>query len=394
MTTQDIRPRLLRRPGDSEVAPIELFFDLVYVFAIIQVSHTLLYHLTPLGALETTVLFGAVWWLWNYSAWAMNYLDPARPSVRLLNAALMLAALGMALTLPSAFGDGGLLFALCFAAAQIGRPLFMVIALRGHVVARNYRNLLVWSAGASALFVAGAFLPPVARLVVWAVAIAVDVAGPRLEFRVPGLGRTPMGTWPVDVEHLAERNRLVFLIALGESILIMGFTLTDLEVVTPYAVLITLLGFTGLVALWWSYFALAGHGSRASDGDGSTRAARAAFAYAHGLMIAGAVVFAVAIELHLTDPVNSTALVLASVAGPLLYLAGNALYLRGRTGAAGASRYVATAVLVVAAAAALLAGPALPAIVIGLVVLAVVVGLAVTTELTERDTGRPRAPSR
>ena len=129
MTTPDTRPRVLRRTGDSEVAPIELFFDLVYVFAIVQVSHTLLYHLTPLGALETAVLFAAVWWLWNYSAWAMNYLDPARPSVRMLNAGLMLAALGMALALPGAFGDSGLLFALCFAAAQIGRPLFLVVTM-------------------------------------------------------------------------------------------------------------------------------------------------------------------------------------------------------------------------------------------------------------------------
>ncbi|MBO4238108.1 low temperature requirement protein A [Pseudonocardia alni] len=383
-TTPDARPRVLRRAGDSEVAPIELFFDLVYVFAIVQVSHTLLYHLTPVGALETAVLFAAVWWLWNYSAWAMNYLDPARPSVRMLNAGLMLAALGMALALPGAFGDSGLLFALCFAAAQIGRPLFLVVTVRGHVMARNYRNLLVWSTAASVLMVVGAFLPPVARLVVWAVAVAVDMAGPRFEFRVPGLGRTPMEEWPTDVEHLAERNRLVFIIALGESILIMGFTLSEMEVVTPYAVVITLLGFAGLVALWWSYFALAGHGTRAASGDGSTRAARAAFAYAHGLMVAGAVLFAVAIDLHLTHPENTPALVLTSVGGPLLYLVGNKLYLQGRTGTVGRSRYVAAAVLVVAAAVALVAGHALPAIVIGLVVLAVVVGLAVVTELTER----------
>lgn len=384
MNTQDVSPRLLRRRGDSEVAPIELFFDLVYVFAIVQVSHTLLYHLTPLGALETAVLFAAVWWLWNYSAWAMNYLDPSALPVRILNAGLMLVALGMALALPSAFAGGGLLFAACFAAAQIGRPLFLVLAMRGHVMARNYRNLLVWSAAASLLFLVGAFLPPVPRLVLWAVAVAVDMAGPRFEFRVPGLGAAPMEAWPVDVEHLAERNRLVFLIALGESILIMGFTLSELEVVTPYAVLVTVCGFVGLFGLWWSYFALAGHGSRAGAGDGSARAARAAFAYAHGLMVAGAVVFAVAIELHLTHPENTPSLVAASVAGPLLYVAGNALYLRGRTGAVGRSRPVAAAVLVLAGAVALVAGHALPALVIGVVVLTVVLALAVATETARR----------
>ncbi|WP_222131367.1 low temperature requirement protein A [Pseudonocardia sp. C8] len=376
------RPQLLRREGDDEVAPIELFFDLVYVFAIVQVSHTLLHHLTPLGAVETALLFAAVWWLWNYSAWAMNYLDPGRLAVRVLNAFLMLASLGMALALPSAFAGGGLLFAGCFAAAQIGRPLFMWITMRGHVLARNYRNLLVWSAAAGVLFLVGAFLPPGVRLVMWAVAVAVDIAGPRFDFRVPGLGSAPMEDWPVTVEHLAERNRLVFIIALGESILITGFTLSGMPAITPYAVLITVLGFVGLVALWWSYFALAGHGTAASEGDDSTRAARAAFAYAHGLMVGGAVLFAVAIELHLTHPENTPSLVLTSVGGPLLYVVGNKLYLQGRTGSVDRSRYVAAAVLVVAGAGALLLGHAIPAIVIGLVVLAVMIGLAVVTQLS------------
>ena len=384
MTVRDRAPRLLRRRGDSEVAPIELFFDLVYVFAIIQVSHTLLYHLTPRGAVETALLFAAVWWLWNYSAWAMNYLDPARTSVRLLNALLMLAALGMALALPTAFGDGGLLFAACYATAQIGRPLFVWITMRGHVLSRNYRNLLVWSSVAGALFLLGALLPPTARLVVWGLAVAVDLVGPLVEFRVPGLGSTPMRSWPVDVEHLAERNRLVFIIALGESILIMGFTLSELEPITPYTVLIAVLGFTGLVALWWSYFAVAGHDAPADRGDGSTRAARSAFAYAHGLMVGGAVLFAVAIDLHLTHPQSGPALVLVSVGGPLLYLAGNAIYLHSRTGTAGRSRFVAAGILVVAAVPALLLGEALPAIVTGLVVLAVLIGLAVVTQLARR----------
>ena len=179
MTTHEGRPHLMRPDGErrSEVAPIELFFDLVYVFAIIQLSHTLLEHLTLLGAVQTALRLAAVWWVWNYTAWAMNWLDPRRTSVRILNALLMLVALGMALALPKAFDDAGgaaLVFALCYAAAQIGRPAFVVVALRGTVVSRNYRNILAWSTVASTLVVVGAFLPPTARLVVWAVGIAVD----------------------------------------------------------------------------------------------------------------------------------------------------------------------------------------------------------------------------
>ncbi|WP_092604256.1 low temperature requirement protein A, partial [Actinopolyspora xinjiangensis] len=265
--------------GRSEVAPIELFFDLVYVFAIIQVSHTLLAHLSWLGVLEVALLFGAVWWAWNYSAWAMNWLDPGSGLVRVLNGLLMLAALGMSLGLPHAFAEDGLLFATCYVAAQVGRAAFMAVALRGHVLAKNYTNLLAWSTSAGVLWIVGAFLDPTARLVVWLVALVVDVAAPRFEFRFPGLGSAPMHTWPTDPEHLAERNRAVFIIALGESILIMGFTLSELDPITSRAVVATLLGFVGLFVLWWAYFALAGPDTQASRGDASTRALRSAFAY-------------------------------------------------------------------------------------------------------------------
>jgi low temperature requirement protein LtrA len=377
------RPRLMRADDESrsEVAPIELFFDLVYVFAIVQVSHTLLADLSRLGALRTALLFGAVWWVWNYSAWAMNWLDPRSGVVRVLNALLMLAALGMSLGLPHAFEEDGLLFAACYAAAQVGRAAFTAVALRGHVLAKNYTNLLAWSTVAAALFVVGAFLPPGPRLLVWLVALAVDVAAPRFDFRFPGLGSAPMSTWPTDVEHLAERNRLVFIIALGESILIMGFTLSELEEVTPAAVLTTLLGFAGLFVLWWAYFALAGHDTAASQGEGSTTALRSAFAYAHALMVAGAIVVAVSIELRISHPENDPPLLLTTVGGPLIYLAGNILFLRSRTGAVARTRYIAVAALVVIGIAGLVLGHAVPALLIGVATLAVTTTLAVVTQL-------------
>ena len=98
----------LARPGRrrSEVGPVELFFDLVYVFAIIQLSYLLLGHLDWTGAAHTAVVFAAVWWGWNYTAWVMNWLDPHRTAVQLLTGILMLAALGMSIAIPSAFGGG------------------------------------------------------------------------------------------------------------------------------------------------------------------------------------------------------------------------------------------------------------------------------------------------
>src|SRR5690606_4170558 len=232
-----------------------------------------------------------------------------------------------------------------------------------------------------ALFLVGAFLPPGPRLVVWLVALAVDVAAPRFDFRFPGLGSAPMSTWPTDAEHLAERNRLVFIIALGESILIMGFTLSEVEEVTAAAVLTTVLGFVGLFVLWWAYFALAGHDTAASRGEGSTAALRSAFAYAHALMVAGAIVVAVSIELRISHPETDAPLVLTTVGGPLIYLAGNVLFLRSRTGVVARDRYLAVAALVVIGIVGLALGHSLPALAVGVATLVVTTTLAVATQV-------------
>ncbi|WP_281189233.1 low temperature requirement protein A [Janibacter corallicola] len=137
----------------------------------------------------------------------------------------------------------------------------------GHVLAKNYTNLLAWSATAGVLFLVGAFLEPGPRLIVWIAALFVDVAVPRFQFRFPGLGSAPMSTWPTDPEHLAERNRGVFIIALGESILITGLTLSELDPIPARAAVAALLGFAGLFVLWWAYFALAGPDTQASQGQ-------------------------------------------------------------------------------------------------------------------------------
>ena len=104
-----------RRPGESpQVTHVELFFDLVYVFAVTQLSHNLRDQLTARGALETLVLFLAVWWAWNYTAWATNWIDPDHAAVRLLMIGLMLLSLAMSAAIPRAFGSRGATFALAY----------------------------------------------------------------------------------------------------------------------------------------------------------------------------------------------------------------------------------------------------------------------------------------
>ncbi|WP_298331649.1 low temperature requirement protein A [Haloactinopolyspora sp.] len=372
-------------PHRSEVGPIELFFDLVYVFAIIQISHTLLADPTWSGAAEVAVLFLAVWWAWNYTAWAMNWLDPRNGWVRLLNAVLMLAGLGMALGLPHAFDDDALLFAGCYVTAQLIRAMFMVYAGKGTWMRRNYLHLLIWSAAGGAIWLAGAVAPSDVRLWIWIVAVAVDYLAPRVDFRVPGLGSTPMGSWPVDAEHLAERNRLVFIIALGESILVMGFALSGMETVPASAVVVTVLGFAGLVVQWWNYFAIAGPDADHTGERGETRILRSAFAYAHAIMVAGAIVVAVSIELRITHDHLDSLMILTTVGGPLIYLVGNVLYLRSRTGNVAKSRYLAAVLLVLVALGAYAGRDVFAPLVLGVSTVLIMVGLAI---YTQRMSGR------
>src|SRR5215831_19237336 len=126
------RPSLLRsRDHRAHVTNVELFFDLVFVFAVTQLSHTLLEHLSLRGALQTAFLLLSVWWVWMYTCWFTNWIDPDRPTVRMLMFALMLAGLLMSAAIPNAFESEGLLFALAYSFIQVVRTLFIVLAARG-----------------------------------------------------------------------------------------------------------------------------------------------------------------------------------------------------------------------------------------------------------------------
>jgi low temperature requirement protein LtrA len=330
-----------------EVTTVELFFDLVYVFAITQLSRSLHEHLTARGALETLVLFLAVWWAWNYTAWATNWVDPDHTVVRVLMVLLMLISLVMSAALPRAFGSRGLVFASAYVALQVVRSAFMVAAFGRASMGRNYLQLLSWSCIAGIPWIVGGFVHDDARLLVWIGAVALDYGAPLHGFALPRLGRTPMREWTLAGGHLAERNQLVLLIALGESILAIGASFAGLRwnaaVVAGFAV-----GFVATVSLWWIYFGHAAEAARAiAQADDPANIGRAGFAYAHAIMVAGVIVLAVAIDVTIADPAGPagrapTAVILG---GPALYLAGNALYKRSLIGHVPWSRIAAIAAL-------------------------------------------------
>ena len=222
-------PALLRdRSGNQRVTNIELFFDLVYVFAVTQLSHYLLHQPTVGGAFQTAILLALVWLAWAYTTWVTNWLDPDRLLVRLLLVALMLVSLAMSVALPRAFGGRGACgWAARTRSCRSGAPPSWSRCCRRGTLRRNYERILVWCIVSGALAVGGGLAHGHARELLWLLAIGVDVLGGILGFEVPGLGRSRTSDWTIEGGHFAERCQAFILIALGESIVIIGATLSD-----------------------------------------------------------------------------------------------------------------------------------------------------------------------
>lgn len=314
----------------ARVTFVELFFDLVFVFAVTQLSHTLLAHFSVLGAVEALLLMMAVWWVWIYTSWVTNWLDPERVPVRLMLFAAMLGGLVMSAALPKAFGDYGLAFALALVVSQIGRSLFTLWGVRGNVPqTRNFQRITAWLCVSGALWILGGFMEGETRLVIWLIALVIDYLGPSQGFWTPGLDRSTTADWDVEGGHMAERCGLFVIIALGESILVTGATFSGLTLSLP-VVLAFLSSFVSSVAMWWIYFnAGAEHGSETISRSGDPgRLARVAYTYIHLFLIAGIIVMAVGDEFTLAHPDGHSDLKVAAaiVGGPALYLIGTLLF--------------------------------------------------------------------
>lgn len=320
------------RPGEEQRATtLELFYDLVFVFAITQVSHLLLDDVSWEGAGQAALVLLVVWWAWNYTTWVTNELDPDSPVVRLLLIAIMLASLLMAVAIPEAFGERALLFAGSYVAIQVGRHVFLafVAASPGTIERERAERILTWFVAAGALWIAGALADGSARTALWLLALAIDYSAPLFLFRVPGRPRLTHATWTVETSHFAERFQLFIIIALGETIVITGATTAELELdaarLTAFA-----LAFLATAALWWLYFDyVAGIAQRRLElAPDRTRLARDGYTYLHVLMVAGVIVSAVGDELVIAHPteVLPTAELAILVAGPALYLFAHVLF--------------------------------------------------------------------
>ena len=159
----------------ARVGFVELFFDLVFVFAVTQISHSLLGHLTWHGALEAAMMTAAVWWAWIYTGWVTNWLDPERIPVRIALFVLMALGLLMSISVPEAFAGRGLLFAAAFVVTSVFRSGFMLWASRNDaILPRNFQRILIWQLMSGVLWLAGGVVDGEMRIALWLAALAID----------------------------------------------------------------------------------------------------------------------------------------------------------------------------------------------------------------------------
>jgi low temperature requirement protein LtrA len=315
----------------SRVTYAELFFDLVFVFAITQISHTLLAHFTPLGVLQVTLLFLAVWWVWVFTTWITNWLNPEKTPVRLLLFAMMLGGLVLSTSIPKAFDERGLWFAIAYAAMQVGKTIFLWLSTPPSRprTRMNAMRIAAWLSVSAIFWIAGGIVEGQSRLALWAVALVIEYISPATRFWIPRYGASAVADWMIEGGHMAERCALFIIIALGESIVVIGATFAELTWTTEN-VLAFVSAFVGSLAMWWIYFHIGAEAGseQLSKSSEPGRLARLAYTYLHMPIVAGIIVTAVADELVLKHPGGHSDLktVISAIGGPLLFLSGTILF--------------------------------------------------------------------
>ena len=379
---------LRERAGDkpARVTSVELFFDLVFVFAITQLSHALLHHLTVRGALQTLLLLLPVWWAWIYTSWATNWVDPDRTPVRLFLFLLMLAGLLLSASIPAAFEQRGLWFAAAYVSMQIGRSIFMQWALHKDdaVNFRTFQRITAWFAFSAVFWIGGALLDGNARLASWTAALFVEFVAPAFGYPTPGLGRSTSRDWNISGGHIAERCGLFVILALGESILINGATFTQLQW-TPATFSGFVVGLVGSVAMWWIYFNIgAERGTHLMEhATDPGRIARLAYTYIHVLIVAGIIVSAAGDEIILTHPSGQTSIpaLLLIAAGPAIFLLGCLAFKWATAGWPPLSHLCGLALFAVLLA----LGWTLPPLAVGILATIILVGVAIWETVSLRQ---------
>ncbi len=303
----------------ERVGPLELFFDLVFVFAITQVTAYIAKDPTGDGLARGLLVLGAVWWAWVAYSWLTNSLDTERDDVRLVMFTAMGAMFVVSLSIPHAFNDNALLFAMAYFVVRAAHILLYGYAANDTGVRQAVKRLAPSAATACALLVVASFFDGAPQGALWIAAIAIDFAGPAIG---------GMQGWRLHPGHFAERHALVVIIAFGESIVATGLGAEGIPLGTT-VVASAIFGVVIAAALWWAYFdvvaIVAERHLRERVGVAQLKMARDSYSYIHLIMIAGIVLLAVGAKktiLAVDEPLKMVPAV-ALCGGVGLYLLGH-----------------------------------------------------------------------
>jgi low temperature requirement protein LtrA len=326
---------------EERVTPLELFFDLVFVFGITQVTTLMSNDPTWRGLGQGMLVLAAIWWAWAAYSWLTNEIDTNRESSRLAMFVVMGSMLVAALAVPQGFGDDGVLFGVAYLVVRLMHLVVFAESSRDVSAALAMRRLWASAVPAPALLVVAGFLDGTVQAALWVVALTIDFAGPYVR-GVEG--------FRVSAGYFAERFGLIVIIALGESIVSLGLGAsgTDLGVGEVVA---AGLGIAVAAALWWGYFdvvaVVAERRFRQARGLAQVQIARDSYSYLHLPMIAGIVLLALGVKktlAHVDDPLKAVPAV-ALCGGVALYYAGHIAFRLRNVGTLNRQRLLAVLML-------------------------------------------------
>ena len=282
---------------ERKTSYLELFFDLVFVFAFTQVTALILEDTSPRGFARAALVLAMVWWAWSAYAWMTNAIDVENAVTRLIIFAAMVAGFFMALSVPDAFQDEAAWFAVAYFAVRVLQPALYLWGVRDEPETFGVLlRLTPWFFIAAFVALVGGFVDPDYRAWVWVASLVIDVIGTLTAAR---------GDWHVSPSHFAERFALIVIIALGESIVAIGVGTSHLTRDATYAISVVV-AFAGVAALWWAYFdftAVAAERSlRRASGRDRSALARDIFTYFHYPLVLGVILYAVAAKKTLEHP--------------------------------------------------------------------------------------------
>jgi low temperature requirement protein LtrA len=279
---------------------IELFFDLVFVFAFTQVTTLALEDTSAAGFARAALVFALIWWAWSAYAWLTDAIDVENIPTRLFIFAAMLAAFFMALAVPNAFSDEARWFVLAYFVVRVLQIVLYIWGVRHDPVQRIAVGRLAPAfLIAPVIVVAGGFMDDPARTTLWVVSLVVDVAGTLF-----AAGASD-GQFRVAPSHFAERYALIVIIALGESIVAIGLAAEGLTEDGVYALTVAV-SFAGAAAAWWAYFdwvqIAAEHALARAEAAIRGPLARDVYTFFHYPIVLGIIFLAVASKKTLAAP--------------------------------------------------------------------------------------------